>query len=146
MHKEFMVRQIVIIVLTVMVYVPAVEAQGGSDGVTTGQNISGQNISIEQLVEKVKESQGDARRKAMNNLKIKLRSVNQKTQAQTMRQLRKTFAGTHTQQRGATHTMHHTMQSRQHKMQQMRTQTQNPVHTGKGPGPHRPPVSPGGHP
>jgi hypothetical protein len=54
------------------------------------------NQSIDRLIQKVKKSSGDDRRKAMNALKLKLRSVNQATRAHTMSQLKKAFHHTGT--------------------------------------------------
>ena len=60
---------------------------------------------VKQLIQKVKQSQGDERRKAMNALKVQLRSMNQVTRQKVMVNLQKSFAskqygGT---QRGAQH-------------------------------------------
>jgi len=54
--------------------------------------------SVSQLLQKVKQSKGDERRKAMNALKLKLRTVNADTRAKTMQELRQAFASipTHT--------------------------------------------------
>ena len=48
--------------------------------------------SIAQLIKEVKEAKNDARRQAMNRLKLKLRSVNEETRQQVMMQLRQSFA------------------------------------------------------
>ncbi len=47
---------------------------------------------IKQLVQKVKQSKGDKRRKAMNALKIQLRSMNHATRQKVMIDLQKNFA------------------------------------------------------
>ena len=51
------------------------------------------NVSIKQLIQKVKSSTGDDRRVAMNTLKVKLRSMNQETRQQVMHDLQKSFSG-----------------------------------------------------
>ncbi|KYJ86129.1 hypothetical protein [Sulfurovum riftiae] len=48
---------------------------------------------LQNLVQEVKQSKGDARRKAMNALKVKLRSMNQETRRRVMLDLQKSFAG-----------------------------------------------------
>jgi hypothetical protein len=53
--------------------------------------------SLSQLLKEVKQSKGDARRKAMNSLKLKLRTVNAETRAKTMQELRHAFRGPHIQ-------------------------------------------------
>ncbi len=50
---------------------------------------------LKQLIKRVKESKDDERRKAMNDLKVKLRSLNQNTRIKVMRSLQKSFTGRH---------------------------------------------------
>jgi len=52
-----------------------------------------QQKSLSHLLKEVKQSRGDARRKAMNALKLKLRTVNAATRAKTMQELRHAFGG-----------------------------------------------------
>jgi hypothetical protein len=47
---------------------------------------------LHKLVEEVKQSKGDERRKAMNALKVELRSMNQETRRQVMMNLQKNFS------------------------------------------------------
>jgi len=79
--------------------------------------------SISQLLEKVKESKGDERRKAMNTLKLKLRTVNAATRAKTMQELHRTFAGAHSQHRTGVHGTqqipHQQIQQKTNRQQQM---------------------------
>ena len=49
--------------------------------------------TVKQLVQKVKQSKGDERRKAMNALKVQLRSMNQNTRQKVMMDLQKGFSG-----------------------------------------------------
>jgi|GEM_PF-3798703 len=51
-----------------------------------------QNNSVKELIEKVKRSSGDERRKAMNALKLKLRTVSQESRIAALQELRKSFA------------------------------------------------------
>ena len=114
--------------------------------------------SVSQLLQKVKESKGDARRKAMNALKLKLRTVNAATRAKTMQQLRHTFNGAHMQQ--STSSMPHATQTPHRQLQQKMNQqtmtniphqnkqgTQNPPaqRPGKPSRPHTPPAKGGRH-
>ena len=112
--------------------------------------------SVSQLLKKVKESKGDARRKAMNALKLKLRTVNAATRAKTMQQLRHTFSGAHTQQ--GTHAVHQKAHTPHQQIQQKMNQQQminvpqqknapNTIPPKQRPGkPSRPhPPSSGGH-
>ena len=112
--------------------------------------------SVSQLLQKVKESTGDERRKAMNALKLKLRTVNAATRAKTMQQLHHTFNGTHMQQ--GTSSMPHTTQTPHRQLQQKTNQQtmtnvphQNKADTQKPPAqrpgkpsrPHTPPTKGG---
>jgi len=51
-----------------------------------------EDVTIAQLIKEVKQSKDDARRQAMNRLKLKLRSLNEETRQQVMLQLRQSFA------------------------------------------------------
>jgi ABC-type transporter MlaC component len=106
--------------------------------------------SVSQLLKKVKSSKGDERRKAMNALKLKLRTVNAATRAKTIQELRQAFAGS------AIHsvtTPTHSIQQVPHQ-QMMNTLHQNnpsinhpPVQKPITPMiPTRPQIPPGGHP
>jgi len=70
------------------------------------------NASVSQLLQKVKSSSGDARRKAMNALKLKLRTVNAATRVKTMQSLRQAFGrGPKRQgQPNTSHTIHNPQQ------------------------------------
>jgi len=54
--------------------------------------VCAEEASLQQLIRNVKQSKGDARRKAMNALKLKLRSMNEASRKTVLRQLRQTFA------------------------------------------------------
>jgi len=114
--------------------------------------------SVSKLLKKVKESTGDERRKAMNALKLKLRTVNAVTRAKTMQQLRRTFNGAHMQQGTssmphATHTPHRQLQQKMNQQtmtnipRRNKQGTQNPPaqRPGKPSRPHTPPAKGGRH-
>ena len=63
--------------------------------ITSASELKIEDQSIDQLIKEVKQSKNDARRQAMNKLKLKLRSVNQETRQKVMLQLRKSFAAGH---------------------------------------------------
>jgi hypothetical protein len=79
--------------------------------------------SINILIKKVKQSSGDKRRKAMNALKLKLRTVNATTRTKTMQELRHTFARAHGQHGSGMHSMkqipHQQMQQKMNQQHQM---------------------------
>jgi len=93
------------------------------------------NTSVSELLQKVKASSGDARRKAMNALKLKLRTVNAATRAKTMQTLRQAFGGVPIQQGQQTisHTIHTSQQQMQHRYnvspsQQVKSLPHTPKH------------------
>ena len=103
------------------------------------------NVSIKQLIQKVKSSTGDNRRVAMNTLKVKLRSMNQETRQQVMHDLQKSFSGkqnqysrqraiqTGTSQRGNTGSMQPPASGGMHI-----NPSQTPVHSSPVTIPHQP--------
>ena len=103
------------------------------------------NVSVKQLIQKVKSSTGDDRRVAMNALKVKLRSMNQETRRQVMLDLQKSFSGKqHTMQRGmqqngqAKETMHSGNANGMHTSGEMHTSpSQIPTHTSPSTVPHQ---------
>jgi hypothetical protein len=107
---------------------------------------------LQKLLQEVKQSKGDARRKAMNALKLKLRTVNAATRAKTMQELHHTFAGAHGQHGSVKHGMqqipHQQMQQNMNQQHQMNTPHQSrpgQQMPNRQPGmPQRPPS--GGHP
>ena len=106
------------------------------------------NVSVKQLIQKVKSSTGDDRRVAMNALKGKLRSMNQETRRQVMLDLQKSFSGKqHTMQRGmqqngqAKETMYSGNSKGMHTSGERHTspsQTPSPSHTSPSAVPHQP--------
>jgi len=101
--------------------------------------------SLSQLLQKVKQSKGDERRKAMNALKLKLRTVNAATRAKTMQQLRHAFSGAHVQTTptGMPNTQqipHQQIQQKMSQQQMMNTPHQN------NPGIKNPPIQGPGMP
>jgi hypothetical protein len=80
-----------------------------------------QTVSVQTLIEKVKRSSGDARRKAMNELKLRLRTASQTSRAKAMQQLRKAFStsGHHKS------TVRHTKQSISHQQMQQQMNMQH---------------------
>ena len=106
------------------------------------------DASISELLRKVKESKGDARRKAMNALKLKLRTVNAATRAKTLQELRYAFGGTTTQ---PTSNPVHSIQQIPHQQIQQITNKQHminaPHQTNPAVNPTPPkPTPPGGRP
>ena len=109
--------------------------------------------TVKQLIQKVKQSQGDERRKAMNALKVQLRSMNRVTRKKVMVNLQKSFA---TKQHGGTQrgVRHHGTAknypsgSGQNFPSQQRFQTgapQTPPHTTPSIPPNRPHTLPQNH-
>jgi len=96
--------------------------------------------SISQLVTRVKKSKGDARRKAMNALKLKLRTVNTATRTKTMQELRRTFAGKQGQpgskMHGRQHMPHQQVQQKMNQQHQMNAPHQSKP--GQRPPNHQP--------
>jgi len=120
----------------------------------TGIPMTEAGKTISKLIEKVKQSSGDERRKAMNALKLKLRSVNTHTRQQAMMQLKKSYAAgnpdIHTKQVNESHSTQQHVQVRH--MQNISVSGNPPAHTSQTPvrgnTPHHPPQSPPrrGHP
>jgi hypothetical protein len=145
MPKEYIVRSTILKVLVLFsigISIPhTVLAETG-----TAQS------SISQLLTKVKESKGDARRRAMNALKLKLRTVNAATRTKTMQELRHAFARAHGQHGSGMHGMQHIPHRQMQQKMNQQHQMNVPHHTKHGqrlpnhrPGmPQRPPS--GGHP
>jgi len=79
-------RLLVILFLSLILYISMANAKQKTN-----------DVSIKQLIKKVKNSTGDDRRVAMNTLKVKLRSMNQETRQHVMRDLQKSFAGNQNQ-------------------------------------------------
>jgi len=112
--------------------------------------------TISKLIEQVKQSKGDERRKAMNMLKLRLRSVNAQTRKQAMMQLRKSFASgnpeIHTAQGGGKHLSqprHMQIRNMQHIGEAGRVSPHIPQNPARGNNiPNKPPQSPPrkGHP
>ena len=75
-------KQLAILFLSLILYISIASAKQKTN-----------NVSLKQLIQKVKNSTGDDRRMAMNTLKVKLRSMNQETRQHVMRDLQKSFAG-----------------------------------------------------
>ena len=96
-------KQLFILVLSLFVTVSLLSANKKTSDEQT----------VKQLVQKVKQSQGDERRKAMNALKVQLRSMNQNTRRKIMMDLQKGFSGErHGMQRGMQkHTSHEGLSS-----------------------------------
>jgi len=74
-------KQLFILVLSLFLAVSVLQAEMKSTD----------ELIVQKLVQEVKQSKGDARRKAMNSLKIKLRSMNQETRQKVMMDLQKNF-------------------------------------------------------
>jgi len=56
------------------------------------EEILSKEVTLQTLIENVKNSKNDARRKAMNALKIKLRAMNQKSRRQVIQKLQQNFS------------------------------------------------------
>ncbi len=114
-----------------------------------------QTNSVKELIEKVKRSSGDERRKAMNALKLKLRTVSQESRTEAMRELRKSFASG-TYDKGMSHSgqssSHQQIQQRMSAQHQRNIQMQMkpgggmPTHQRNGSAMPRYRVPGGGHP
>jgi len=90
-----------------------------------------ESVSVETLIAEVKQSSGDERRKAMNRLKLKLRSVNAETRRQAMLQLQRSFSGVQRQHQGNTI---HTGNMMKHTSQALSTQGANTPSSARTPG------------
>lgn len=91
-----MMKLPIILFLSLMLYVSVTHAKQKTN-----------HASIQQLIQKVKNSSGDDRRVAMNTLKVKLRSMNQETRQKVMHDLQKNFSNTqHSVQKSVQSTSH----------------------------------------
>ncbi len=128
-------KQATIILISLLFTISLLQADKKSDEQT-----------VKQLVQKVKQSQGDERRKAMNALKVQLRSMNRAIHQKVMMDLQKSFAAKQHDgmQRGAQrHTTHKNLSSGGgHSISPARppqiSAPQTPPHTAPSISPNRP--------
>lgn len=89
----------------------------------SNDTISQQQASINLLIQEIKKASSDQKRVKMNELKILLRTMNQETRDQTMRNLQKSFAN-NASQYNSDITNHNTQQQGQTQVPRMQIHRQ----------------------